>query len=141
MNRIILNSIYQEYGAKLALVWKLPRHHVVRRAFIQLASHRYFDRFIIAAIITNSVILGLSDFTVVDSDLNPASTGVRFQNGVMVPAYSARNRLLELSESPFTAIFTVECLIKIVAMGFISGDGAYLRDGWNVLDFVVVISR
>lgn len=59
----------------------------------------------------------------------------------MVAAYSARNRLLELSELPFTAIFAAECIIKIVAMGFVFGKGAYLRDGWNMLDFVVVVSR
>jgi len=28
--------------------------------------------------------------------------------------------------------------LKIVAMGFFSGEGSYLRDGWNCLDFVVV---
>lgn len=119
----------------------LPRKNAVRKLCIQVTSHRYFDRFIIAAIIVNSIILGLSDFTVVDKNLNPASSGNKYVDGGMVPAYSSRNRLLELSELPFTTIFTAECVLKIVAMGFISGNGSYLRDAWNLLDFVVVISR
>lgn len=28
--------------------------------------------------------------------------------------------------------------MKIIAMGFVNGECSYLRDGWNVLDFVVV---
>jgi len=33
----------------------------------------------------------------------------------------------------------VECVIKILAFGFIVHKRSYLRDGWNILDFVVVI--
>lgn len=119
----------------------LSRKNAVRRLCILVASHRYFDRVIVTAILVNSGILGLSDFTVVDKDLNPASTGLLYQNGAMVSAYSFRNRILELSELPFTTIFATECVIKIIAMGFISDKGSYLRDSWNQMDFVVVISR
>ena len=31
-------------------------------------------------------------------------------------------------------------LFKIVGLGFIFGKGAYLRDPWNILDFVIVMS-
>lgn len=31
-------------------------------------------------------------------------------------------------------------LLKIMGMGFIFGKDAYLRDSWNVLDFVIVIT-
>ena len=37
-------------------------------------------------------------------------------------------------------IIYTECVFKIIAMGFVAGENAYLRDGWNVLDFVVVVS-
>ena len=36
-------------------------------------------------------------------------------------------------------IFAVEALIKIIAYGFVLHSGAYLRNAWNVLDFVIVI--
>jgi voltage-dependent calcium channel L type alpha-1D len=39
----------------------------------------------------------------------------------------------------FTIIFTVEMVIKIIAVGFIGHPGAYLRNNWNRLDFLVVI--
>lgn len=31
-------------------------------------------------------------------------------------------------------------VLKIIGLGFIFNDEAYLRDSWNVLDFVIVIS-
>jgi hypothetical protein len=38
-----------------------------------------------------------------------------------------------------TVVFTFECLVKIIAAGLIfSGKNSYLRDGANVLDFVIV---
>jgi hypothetical protein len=40
----------------------------------------------------------------------------------------------------FGIIFTLEAVIKIVAMGFVGSEGTYLRDGWNLVDFVVVVS-
>lgn len=38
----------------------------------------------------------------------------------------------------FTICFTVECVFKIITMGFILNKNAYLRDGWNWIDFLVV---
>jgi len=49
---------------------------------------------------------------------------------------------LEFAESVeiiFTVAFTLEALVKIVASGFAMHQGAYLRNGWNWLDFVVVL--
>jgi hypothetical protein len=40
----------------------------------------------------------------------------------------------------FTIIFTLECVTKIIGMGFIIGKGSYLRNAWNWLDFIVVIT-
>jgi len=38
----------------------------------------------------------------------------------------------------FTAIYTTEGAVKMLARGFILADFHYLRDAWNWLDFVVV---
>ena len=40
----------------------------------------------------------------------------------------------------FTSVFTIECILKIIAYGFILDDHSYLRDPWNWLDFIVVIT-
>ncbi|KAM9305191.1 voltage-dependent T-type calcium channel subunit alpha-1H [Gastrophryne carolinensis] len=45
---------------------------------------------------------------------------------------------LSVSNHIFTAIFVVEMAIKVVALGFVSGDRAYLQSSWNVLDGVLV---
>jgi hypothetical protein len=38
----------------------------------------------------------------------------------------------------FTIVFTIECGLKVLAMGFVVHRNSYLRDGWNVVDFIVV---
>jgi len=43
-------------------------------------------------------------------------------------------------EPIFVISFTLECVLKIVGMGFIFDPGSYLRDAWNWLDFIVVVS-
>ncbi|KAF8571842.1 hypothetical protein P879_01071 [Paragonimus westermani] len=49
------------------------------------------------------------------------------------------NHILEKIENVFIVIFTVECALKIVAFGFVLHSGAYLRNGWNILDFTIVV--
>ena len=36
-------------------------------------------------------------------------------------------------------MFTIEAVMKIIAMGFFLHEGSYLRNGWNVLDFFIVV--
>ncbi|EGZ10921.1 hypothetical protein PHYSODRAFT_519134 [Phytophthora sojae] len=129
----------RRFGADYVIWHFLPRDNWIRLWCIRVVTHRYFDRFIIAAIIANSVILGLSDFSVVDSDLNPTSSGKKYEDGALVDAYSLQNHIVEVSELPFTIIFTTECVLKIVAMG-LQGHGSYEQDAWNILDFLVVVS-
>jgi hypothetical protein len=43
-------------------------------------------------------------------------------------------------ENIFLACYTFEMIVKITALGFILNEGAYLRDAWNILDFVIVMS-
>ena len=40
-----------------------------------------------------------------------------------------------------TAIFTIEMVIKMIAVGLLlNGKKSYLRNTWNILDFVIVTS-
>uniref|UniRef100_A0A665X7W0 Voltage-dependent L-type calcium channel subunit alpha n=1 Tax=Echeneis naucrates TaxID=173247 RepID=A0A665X7W0_ECHNA len=48
------------------------------------------------------------------------------------------NANLESLEYIFLVIFTLECFLKIVAYGLFFHEGAYLRNCWNILDFVIV---
>uniref|UniRef100_A0A4W6D0W6 Voltage-dependent calcium channel type A subunit alpha-1 n=1 Tax=Lates calcarifer TaxID=8187 RepID=A0A4W6D0W6_LATCA len=47
---------------------------------------------------------------------------------------------LEKTEPYFIGIFCFEAGIKLVALGFVFHKGSYLRNGWNVMDFIVVLS-
>ncbi len=47
---------------------------------------------------------------------------------------------LEATEPYFLAIFTVEAALKILALGFVLHRGSYLRNAWNIMDFIVVVT-
>ncbi|XP_020566803.1 voltage-dependent R-type calcium channel subunit alpha-1E isoform X2 [Oryzias latipes] len=47
---------------------------------------------------------------------------------------------LEKTEPYFIGIFCFEAGIKLLALGFVFHKGSYLRNGWNVMDFIVVLS-
>lgn len=49
------------------------------------------------------------------------------------------NDYLEKIEYFFLIVFTLECFMKIIAYGLIMHSGAYLRSGWNLLDFIIVV--
>jgi hypothetical protein len=76
-----------------------------------------FEKFIISLILAYSILLGLKDYTDV-------------QNQTPV------NKFIEKIDPYFNLIVYAEFLLKCVAMGFT----AYLSDGWNWIDFFVVIS-
>jgi len=60
--------------------------------------------------------------------------------GLPISQGSTRNTIQESLDPIFTIIFIVEFLLKVCAQGFVRERGAYLRDGWNVLDFVIVLT-
>ena len=37
-------------------------------------------------------------------------------------------------------LYTIEMFLKIIGLGFILRKNAYIRDGWNILDFIIVIT-
>ncbi|KAJ6657351.1 hypothetical protein lerEdw1_002518 [Lerista edwardsae] len=80
-----------------------------------------FEYMILATIIANCIVLALEQHLPED-DKTPMS------------------RRLEKTEPYFIGIFCFEAGIKIVALGFVFHKGSYLRNGWNVMDFIVVLS-
>ena len=39
----------------------------------------------------------------------------------------------------FIVVFGIEMILKIIAEGFYVGKNAYLKSGWNIIDFLLVI--
>ncbi|KAL3673234.1 hypothetical protein V7S43_000957 [Phytophthora oleae] len=98
-----------------------------RQYVVWLVTSKLFDQIVLLLIATNSVMLAIVDVRHVDEEGNPASEG------------SLRNTIADYANSIFTALFTVECTLKVVAMGLIGDRGAYLMDPWNWIDFTVVV--
>ena len=56
------------------------------------------------------------------------------------PSYPILQDMITISEKIFTVLYTIEAILKIIAKGFLFGQGTYLKSGWDVLDFIVVLT-
>ncbi|KAG7222211.1 hypothetical protein INR49_016625 [Caranx melampygus] len=52
---------------------------------------------------------------------------------------TSRHTGWERVEYLFLIIFTVEAFLKVIAYGLLFHPNAYLRNGWNLLDFIIVV--
>ncbi|XP_071506824.1 voltage-dependent calcium channel type A subunit alpha-1-like isoform X3 [Diadema antillarum] len=93
----------------------------IRRCAKWLTEWLPFEYFILATIIANCVVLAL-DTHLPEKDKTP------------------RSQSLEETEVYFLAIFCLEAAIKIIALGFLLHEDSYLRNGWNIMDFIVVVT-
>ncbi|XP_062315764.1 calcium channel, voltage-dependent, L type, alpha 1F subunit [Osmerus eperlanus] len=98
----------------------LKLNNPIRRAALSIVEWKPFDIFILIAIFANCVALGVSKpFPEDDSN--------------------STNHDLEQVEYVFLIIFTIETFLKILAYGLVMHPSSYIRNGWNLLDFVIVI--
>ena len=81
-------------------------------------STKIFDNICLLIIIANSVTMIFDDSATSD---NP-------------------NPLFAILENIFLILYSIEMAFKIIGLGFIMGEDAYIRDSWNVLDFFIVMS-
>uniref|UniRef100_A0A8D0HUZ7 Voltage-dependent L-type calcium channel subunit alpha n=1 Tax=Sphenodon punctatus TaxID=8508 RepID=A0A8D0HUZ7_SPHPU len=61
------------------------------------------------------------------------------KNWIIFLIYVYSSLLQEKVEYAFLIIFTIETFLKIIAYGLLLHPSAYVRNGWNLLDFVIVI--
>lgn len=59
------------------------------------------------------------------------------QEPVLTDKY--QNSSIDFILNVISILFCIEASIKIIVMGFYIGEKTYLKDGWNVLDFSMVI--
>uniref|UniRef100_A0A8D0A882 Voltage-dependent L-type calcium channel subunit alpha n=1 Tax=Sander lucioperca TaxID=283035 RepID=A0A8D0A882_SANLU len=98
----------------------LKLNNPIRRACISLVEWKPFDIFILIAIFANCMALAVYvPFPADDSN--------------------STNHDLETVEYAFLIIFTIETFLKIIAYGLVMHQNAYVRNGWNMLDFVIVV--
>ncbi|XP_077463702.1 voltage-dependent R-type calcium channel subunit alpha-1E [Stigmatopora argus] len=99
----------------------LGEDNVVRKYAKKLTEWPPFEYMILATIIANCIVLALEQH-LPEEDKTPMS------------------KRLEKTEPYFIGMFCLEAGIKIIALGFVFHKGSYLRNGWNVMDFIVVLS-
>eukprot|EP00937_MAST-01D_sp_MAST-1D-sp2_P001384 g1384.t1 len=97
--------------------FRFRRDGRLRRACIAFAHHS--DNFVVLLVVANAVALALHD--------------------PLAPADSRRNSALRAAEVAFNSAFTVECMVKMVALGVYRHRNSYLRSNWNQLDFFIVV--
>ena len=90
------------------------------RIYINLAAksiteHKAFDTISIMVILLNSITLAAED-----------------------PTAEETPPIMQTIDDFFLVLYSIEMFLKILALGFIFGKGAYLKDSWNILDFVIV---
>uniref|UniRef100_A0A8C9TMK1 Voltage-dependent L-type calcium channel subunit alpha n=1 Tax=Scleropages formosus TaxID=113540 RepID=A0A8C9TMK1_SCLFO len=98
----------------------LTLNNPLRRACISLVEWKPFDIFILIAIFANCMALAVY-IPFPEDDSN------------------STNHDLETVEYAFLIIFTIETFLKIIAYGLVMHQNAYVRNGWNMLDFVIVV--
>ena len=98
-------------------------HHSTRfrRIIVAITEDKKFENFILILIILNSVCLVAYDYRDRHNCTN-------------------YNIYVERSMEIFTWFFIGEAVLKIIAQGFIQHKNSYLRDEWNWLDLLVVIT-
>nr|XP_020454786.1 voltage-dependent P/Q-type calcium channel subunit alpha-1A-like [Monopterus albus] len=95
--------------------------NVIRKYAKKITEWPPFEYMILATIIANCIVLALEQHLPA-LDKTPMS------------------ERLDDTEPYFIGIFCFETGIKIIALGFAFHKGSYLRNGWNVMDFVVVLT-
>ncbi|XP_036299084.2 voltage-dependent L-type calcium channel subunit alpha-1S, partial [Pipistrellus kuhlii] len=91
----------------------------LRKACISVVEWKPFETIILLTIFANCVALAVY-LPMPEDDNNSLNVG------------------LEKLEYFFLIVFSIEAAMKIIAYGFAWHPDAYLRSGWNVLDFIIV---
>nr|XP_034368881.1 voltage-dependent L-type calcium channel subunit alpha-1S isoform X3 [Arvicanthis niloticus] len=97
----------------------LTLQNPLRKACISIVEWKPFETIILLTIFANCVALAVY-LPMPEDDNNTLNLG------------------LEKLEYFFLIVFSIEAAMKIIAYGFLFHQDAYLRSGWNVLDFIIV---
>lgn len=105
----------EEHGRSLFI---FDYDNPLRSRLRKFINNSYFAGFIYHMIALNSVLLMLDSPSLKDS---------------------YQQKTIELMLTIISYIFICECVIKVIVQGFYIGNKTYLKDNWNILDFIIVI--
>ena len=95
--------------------WILSQGNLLRAACTRIALDKRFENFILFLIIFSSITLAI------DNPLDET------------------NAVLQVLDVIMSMMFFLEFVIKAISLGFALHKGSYMRNSWNVLDFVIVV--
>ncbi|XP_046452681.1 voltage-dependent calcium channel type A subunit alpha-1-like isoform X11 [Daphnia pulex] len=119
--RPISNMATASSGSGPTSLFILTEKNIIRRYTRFIIEWPPFEYAVLLTIIANCVVLALEEH-LPGGDKTPLA------------------RKLEKTEPYFLGIFCVESTLKILALGFALHRGSYLRNIWNMMDFVVVVT-
>ena len=92
----------------------------MRKLTHTIVAYKHYDNFILSLILFSTILLTFD---------NPLDDDK-----------SKKKEVLQYFDYVLTTLFTLECILNVILYGFLfNGPGSYLRDGWNVMDFLIVI--
>lgn len=97
----------------------LAPDNIFRRVCARIVTHPYFEALVIIVVLQSCVSLGLDN---AENRKDPQTA-----------------QLLDFNIIFLVAFFSLECLLKWISFGVIQGEFAYFRDGWNRLDFFILL--
>jgi hypothetical protein len=91
----------------------------LRKFCIDLIAKRFFESILIVVIIINCIVLTFDDNQ---------------------PVTTTRGLWFNYADNMFNSIFTAELVVKTIALGvYRNGPLSYLRNYWNVMDFLIIM--
>ena len=100
----------------------MDSEHKFRRAVFRLIHSPTVERFILFCITLQSFLLATS---IPENYMD----------------YKALQSTFSYVNDILLGVYTIEFLMKMVALGLVNGKHAYLRSAWNMLDFLLVVTK
>jgi lysylphosphatidylglycerol synthetase-like protein (DUF2156 family) len=100
-------------------LWFMGPDHPIRRASVMIVGHEYFDNIILFLIVFSTIMLVL-------------------ESPLMDPNSQRADNLFYI-DLVVTTLFTIELVLKVIVLGFLlNGEESYIKNAWNIMDFVIV---
>lgn len=96
------------------------KDNIIRRFCLAVIQHHHFEKAILGMIVVSSLKLGVDTF-ISDSNTEIMNISNTFDDAINI-------------------FFMIEMVVKVISLGFCFDGGSYLRDSWNRLDFLIVVT-
>ena len=145
---LVLNKKREIYRFnKSKSLFLFEQYSSVRMAAIRFYIHPYFSNMVFMTILCNLIVMISQATSDPGSGSYEYSAGGNYNRSRNI--FTILSSILKLQanyedieiclEYLFTFIFTIEMVTKVIARGFVLHSFAYLRSGWDLLDFAIII--